>query len=558
MLTVRNLEKTYGALTVLGGVSFSLAPGQKAALVGLNGIGKTTLLRILAGEETFETGEVELARDTCIGYLPQDTSLAGDETIAEYLRRITGITVLEEELDALAGSLTVPAKWKRYEEVSELFEHLDGYSFERNIEIMLEGFGLGSIGTDHRLSDLSSGQKSKVVLTGILLKGVDLLLLDEPTNNLDLPALVWLEDFLERSAAACIVISHDRRFLDKVVRKIFEIHWQTRILEVRNGTYSDYLAECKRSLERQKQQFRLQQDEIKRLEESARQKRQDALRGASWVGSDNDKFLRGFKRDQAGRSGRGAKAIEKRIEQMEKVERPVERSAFTIPIEADDGHGDRNVVVTDLIVGYADTFKVGPISFGVEYGERVGIMGLNGSGKSTLLKTVTGVLQPLSGTVKIGSNLRVGNLMQEHESLPRNEILFDFLKTRTSLDRPRVYAKLAQFGFDERHVLHPISALSPGGRARLLLALFSVLSVNILVLDEPTNHLDMEALDALEETLETYTGTVLIVSHDRHFLEHASLTHTFLLSEGTFTRIEDYRKYITDAEMRARKLLRLL
>ncbi len=558
MIKAKNLHKNYGSLTVLSNISFSLERGQEAALVGNNGTGKTTLLRILAGLEEIDAGTLEIAQNTCIGYLPQDTSLSGNEKISTYLRRITGIDVLEKKLEELSNSLNDHTKTKQYVDVQEKYDHLDGYAFDRRMDIMLSGFGLESVGLEHKLSDLSSGQKSKVALMGILLKGVDLLLLDEPTNNLDLPALIWLEDFLRKTDVACIVVSHDRRFLDHVVKKIFEIDWRTHALTVTGGTYSNYLEMVAKRTTRQKENYQIQQEEIGRLNDSAQEKRTDADRGSRWTGTDNDKFLQGFKRNRASKSSRVAKAIEKRVEQMEKVERPIERDPFEISLEAESGFGTLDIRLIDVVAGYSNGFKIGPVSFEIRYGSRVGIMGLNGTGKSTLLKTVTGQLLPLSGEIEIGSSVRIGNMMQEHETLPRDITPLQLLMERAHLSQQDSYAKLSKFSLDERQVALPVSTLSPGGRARLLLALFSAQSVNTLILDEPTNHLDLEALEALEETLKTYQGTILLVSHDRYFLEKALLGTTYVLSEGTLTRIPDYKVYVASAEERAQKLLKLL
>ena len=558
MIQATHIQKSYGSMIVLADVSFSLAKGQKVALVGDNGIGKTTLLKIVAGLEETDAGTIEVASTACIGYLPQDTSLVGDETIEEYLRQVTGVDVLERKLEELTSHLEDEAKAREYGDLHEQYEHLDGYAFEHRIKVMLSGFGLDSIGLGHSVSNLSSGQKSKVALAGILLKGVDLLLLDEPTNNLDLPALIWLEDFLRKSEAAAIVVSHDRRFLDRIVRKIFELDRNTRTLNISGGTYSDYLEMIAKRIARQKLDYRLQQEEIERLNEQARQQRAASAKGSNWRGSDNDKFLRGFKRDRAGRSSRMAKNIEKRIEQMDKVERPIERDPLEIPLEAEVGPGTLDIRLTDVVAGYADGFTVGPMSFDVRFKSRVGIMGLNGSGKSTILKTITGVLPALGGKIEIGSGVKLGNMMQEHESLPRGETLLEFLMKRAWLSQEMSYAKLARFGFDEQQVKQPIGTLSPGGRARLLLALFSAQSVNMLVLDEPTNHLDLEALNALEETLQSYEGTVLLVSHDRYFLETARLDTTYFLSDGVLTKIPDYKAYVADAEARAQQLLKSL
>lgn len=558
MLKAQMLQKSYGSLTVLSDISFSLGQGQKAALVGHNGTGKTTLLKIVAGLEEADGGTLEISKGACIGYLPQDTSLAGDESILEYLRRTANIDTLEKEIENLSGDLANPDTAKRYGDALSLYEHLEGYTFNHKVEVMLSGFGLENIGLDHSVSKLSSGQKSKIALIGILLKGVDLLLLDEPTNNLDLPALIWLEDFLRKSEASCIIVSHDRRFLDKVVRKIFELDWHTHTLSVTGGTYTDYLAMMSKRIAGQKEEYRIQQEEILRLTTQAHEKRADANKGSKWVPSDNDKFLKGFKRNRAGKSSKVAKTIEKRIEQMDKVEKPFERRPFEISLTSEVGQGDTNIQLTDVIAGYPNGFQIGPFSLQVRYGDRVGIMGLNGSGKSTLLQTITGQLNPVKGTISVGSGIKLGNMMQEHETLPREAVLLDFLSQRAGISIQDSFNKLARFGFDERQIKLPIKTLSPGGRARLLLTLFAAQSVNTLVLDEPTNHLDLEALEALEETLDTYKGTILLVSHDRYFLEKASLDTTYVLADGILSKIPDYKTYVESAEEKARKLLKLL
>ncbi len=254
-----------------------------------------------------------------------------------------------------------------------------------------------------------------------------------------------------------------------------------------------------------------------------------------------------------------AKNIEKRIDQMDKIEKPIERDPFEIPLKAEVGSGTLDIRLVDVVAGYSpDGFTIGPVSFEARYGSRIGILGRNGTGKSTLLKTITGQLVAQSGTIEIGSGVKIGNMMQEHENLPRDRTLIEFLKERAGLREQDSYAMLAKFGFQEGQVKQTIGTLSPGGRARLLLALFSAQSVNVLVLDEPTNHLDLEAIKALEETIEAYQGTILLVSHDRYFLEKARLDSTYTLSEGVLTRISDYKTYVAQAEERASQLLKSL
>ena len=525
MLAVKKISKSYGTKVVFSDVSFSLEKGQRAALVGSNGVGKSTLLKILAKLREADGGKVEINQDSSVGYMPQDMGANGSGTILQYLTQTTNLT--EDEL-------------------------------KHRAEVMMSGFSLDKVGLDRPLADLSSGQKSKIALIGILLTGIDLLLLDEPTNSLDLPALIWLEDFLLKSDVACVIVSHDRRFLDRVTDRVFELDQQTHSLKVSNGSYSEYLERKAKDRSRQKEQYRLQQEEIGRLTEQAREKKASALRGSSWQGSDSDKYLRGFKRDRASKSGQVAKALEKRIEQMDKVERVIEREPLTISLEAHNNGSPMDISLDQVVTGYAGSFELGPISLAVSYGQRVGFLGLNGSGKSTLLKTITGQFAPLSGQVSVGSGLKIGNMMQEHETLPREETLLAFIKTRTGRPDQEVFATLVKFGFSEKDIRGQIAEISPGGRARLLLSLFSLLSVNALVLDEPTNHLDAEAIDALEEVLESYQGTVILVSHDRYFLEKARIDFAYLIADGQLTKVDDFHEYVAMAEQKARKLLRTI
>lgn len=537
------IHKTYGIITVLEDISFSLEKGQKAGLIGYNGTGKTTLLKILAGLIEPDAGKVTVRKGAVIGYMPQDTSLISNETIRDYVGRVSGMTVLEEQMETSPEAMTE-------------YEHRDGYAFYHRLDAILAGFGLSDISTDRLINSLSSGQKSKVFIAGMLLSDPNILLLDEPTNNLDLPALIWLENFLMRSDAACVIISHDRFFLNRLVRKIFEIDWRTRTLNITSGKYSDYLVRKEKELARQWQEHEAQQEDIKRLEEQVRKKKQETLTGSRYIGTDNDKFLRGFKRNRAGKSGKQAKAIEKRIEHMEIVERPVERDAFRIHIQPTKPEGTRDIALTNLVAGYTDDgFKVGPVSLSIPYGSRVVILGLNGTGKTTLLLTLSGELPALDGKISRGNALVVGNLTQEHDNLPREESIKDFLMRRAGISVQDAYALAVKFGFKAAEINKEIAALSPGGRARLLFALFSALSANVLILDEPTNHLDLEALEALEKVVAHHEGTIVLVSHDRYFLEKFRPTDTYVLSEGKLSRQESFKVYAANAERQAKRLM---
>lgn len=544
-LKVEKIHKLYGNVTILSDISFSLEKGQKVGLIGYNGTGKTTLLKILAGITGIDKGKITVRKGLIIGYMPQDTSLVSNETISDYLWRISGIKVLKECLETSSEDLIE-------------YERRNGYAFDYRMEMTLSGLGLSEVSKEKMINSLSSGQKSKVFMAGVLLSDPDILLLDEPTNNLDLSSLIWLENFLMRSNIACIIVSHDRFFLDQVVQKIFEIDWYTRSLNITNGKYSDYLVRKEKDRARQFLEYELQQDEIKRLKDRARNKKIEAMQGSHYVGTDNDKFLRGFKRDRSSKSGKTAKSIEKRIEKMEIIEKPINRDVFRIHIRPIKPEGSRDIVLEDVVAGYKKgEFKIGPISIDINYGSRVVILGPNGSGKSTLLKTISGELKPLEGKIDIGT-LVIGNLMQEHENLPREESIKNFLMKHANISVQDTYALAVKFGFNSKELDKRIFTLSPGERARLLFAFFSIFSVNLLLLDEPTNHLDLEALEAFEEMISHYDGTILVVSHDRYFLNKFKPTDIYFLSNGNLILQQNFDIYVANAEQKAKRLSNIL
>lgn len=542
-IKITKIHKAYGTTVVLKDISLSIEKGQKIGLIGYNGTGKTTLLKIIAGLVEPDSGDITIRKGLSISYVPQDTSLVSDETVHEYICRISGMTILEKEIKTSGDTMS---EYKRR----------DGYTFHHRLDVMLTGFGLRDISNDSPINMLSSGQRSKVFMVGALLSDTDMLLLDEPTNNLDLPALIWLEDFLVRSDITRIIVSHDRVFLNRVAHKIFEIDWYTRMLNGTSGTYSDFVVRKEKERARQWIQYKAQQNEIERLTEQARKKKQEAIAGSHYMGTDNDKSLIKFKRENASRSAKRAKAIERRIDHMDIVEKPNERDLFRIRLVPTKPGGTRDIILTNTVAGYASSkFKIGPISLSIPYGRRVVIFGPNGIGKTTLLKTITGELPALAGDVVRGSALIVGNLMQEHEDLPREESVKDFLMYRAKITIQDVYALVAKSGFRAGEINKKIGTLSPGGRARLLFTLFSTFCVNVLVLDEPTNHLDLEALEALEEAMDHYDGTIILVSHDRYFLEKFNSTDTYVLSDGKLVRQESFETYINTVEKEAKNLI---
>lgn len=564
MLTLKNIRKIYGIHRVLEKVSFSIGEGQKVALVGQNGVGKSTLLKIAAGLETFEKGERIVPNRCLLGYLPQEVGALPDETLIAYLRRMAGLAELEKEIKRLEKHLDEEAILAEFEAAEHDYTRLGGYDFERKARSILEGLFLDHVGLNRPLSELSGGEKRKAALAGVLLRGVDILFLDEPTNNLDLPALLWLENYLKRSKATCLIASHDRRFLDHVVKKVVEIDWFKREAIMYTGGWSEYAEMKAHAFRRHKEQYRMQEAERERLLESMAEKKEWVIRVQEKAAPDNDKFTSNYKKERATRKfDASAKALEGRQRRLDDIERPLERPPLDIILQTEK-NDESSIVVQDLIFGYPEdegkkTYRGGPVNLNIPLGSRIAILGNNGVGKSTLLQTLTGSLVPLSGTVTCGAQVKFGYLMQEHENIIQSETPRQLFKKRLpDFDAFEVSLMLSEYQFPPDTLDSKIVYLSPGERVRLILALLSMLHANVLVLDEPTNHLDLEAIEALEESLAVYPGTLLLVTHDRLFLERVELPEKYVLEAGTLTRVMDYAAYEAAALPQVKRVLKRL
>ncbi|MBP7061041.1 MAG: ABC-F family ATP-binding cassette domain-containing protein [Candidatus Moranbacteria bacterium] len=561
MLTLKNIRKIYGIHRVLEKVSFSLGEGQKVALVGQNGVGKSTLLKIAAGLESFEKGERIVPNRALVGYLPQEVGALPEETLIEYLRRMAGLAELEKEMARLEKHLDEEAILAQFELVQHDYERLGGYDFERKAKSILEGLFLSRVGLKRPLDELSGGEKRKAALAGVLLRGVDILLLDEPTNNLDLPALLWLENYLKRSKSTCFIASHDRRFLDHVVKKVVEIDWFKREAIMYTGGWSEFAEMKAHALRRHKEQYRMQEAERERLFDSIDEKKEWVIRVKARKAPDHDKLTSNFKKERAVRKFEGtATALQGREERLDAVERPLERPLLDIVLTSEKKE-DSGIALTKVAFGYPQrgSFQGGPVNLEIPLGARVAFLGNNGVGKSTLLQTITGTLPALSGTVKRGQDVIFGYLMQEHENISLTQTPRELFKKRLpDFDAFQVSLMLSEFQFSPDVLDDKIKYLSPGERVRLILALLSLLHANVLVLDEPTNHLDLEAIEALEESLAEYAGTLLLVTHDRLFLERVDLSAQYLLEGGQLTLVENYALYEQEALVKVTRVLKRL
>lgn len=526
MIKVTKLSKYFDDKTVLNKISFNVEKGNKIALTGFNGSGKTTLLRILAGEESYSNGLLESRKNVITGFVPQDPIGFSKTKVIDFLLKDKNKSKDEE--------------------------------FLRRIDIMFAGFVLPENIKNKKIGELSSGQKTKVFLTNVLLQDVDLLLLDEPTNNLDLPALIWLEDYLLNFKGACIVVSHDKVFLDKVTNKVFEIDWHDHTLRISNAKYSNYLMERQIEFNRLTQTHTQQKEEVVRLRGVAVAQQEKGLKGQKWKSPDNDKMLQGFKQNRAARSFKSSKVTMGRIKRIDFVEKPKERDELSLKINSEINSPSLEIKLKDVVTGYKGDFIIGPINLEVDYGKRVCIVGPNGVGKTTILKTITGMLKSMTGTVSVGSGVHFGNFMQEHENLPQNKTPLKFLKDHLGVDKELIYNHLTKFGFSEIDIKAQIKFLSPGGRARLLFAYFIATNVNTLILDEPTNHLDIEAEMALEDSLKDFKGTIIAVSHDRKFVRDVHFDYYYIVSEKGLETLTSFEGYVAEMEKRSKKLIRML
>lgn len=561
MLAVKRIRKSFGTRRLLHEVSFNMSRGQRIALVGENGTGKSTLLKIIAGLEPSDRGTVTLLKGVLVGYLAQETVATGDETALQFLYQATGISALEAEMAKLEPGIDQPEILEQYEALRERFERLGGYVFLDRAKGILDGLALDSLDLDRQLDTFSGGEKRKLALAAVLLSGVDLLLLDEPTNNLDLVALLWLETYLVRSEVTLLVASHDRTFLDHVVSRVLAIDPMKHGVMLYNGNWSTYAETKAHHFRRAKELYSAQERERDRVVTSAAEKIHWADETKKKRGPDRDKLASNYKKERAIKKFTGsAKALEGRLDRLNDHEKPFERPPLEFELVPGAKTTPPAIALSRVSIGYD---KKQPVAKGITlrlpFRSRTALLGANGSGKSTLIKTILGILPPLVGTVRVGKGAVFGDLMQEGENLPQGETAITYFAKRFRLyERQDVLLLLARFGFVPDEATVKIGRLSPGERVRLVIASLVHRGANILILDEPTNHLDLEAIEALEDALTAYPGTVILVTHDRAFLSHVKLDQSFLLIDGKIESIPDYAAYAKRLEREAKRRLKRL
>ncbi|MFM1724120.1 ABC-F family ATP-binding cassette domain-containing protein [Rhodococcus sp. PAM 2766] len=539
-LRISGLSASRGERTLFSDLDLTVAPGDVIGLVGANGAGKSTLLTTLAGVGSADVeGTVTLSPpDATVGYLAQEPDRIAGETILEFLGRRTGVTAAESTMNAAAESLADGGE-DLYSPALDKWLALGGADLAERAEKVLTDLGLDVTGDAH-MTDLSGGQAARAGLASLLLSRYDILLLDEPTNDLDLPGLEQLEQFVAETRTALVVVSHDREFLARTVTGIVELDLAQQQIAVYDGGYESYLAEREVARRHAREAYDEYAGNLSALEDRAQMQRnwlehgvRNARRKAK--GGDSDKMGRKARAESTEKQAAKARQTQRRIERLEVVDEPRKEWELRMEIAAAPRSGAVVSTVNGAVIR-RDGFTFGPVTAQIEWGDRILVTGPNGSGKSTLLKVLLGKLPPDEGTATLGSGVAVGEIDQARGLFEGDEPLADaFGALVPDWPEAEVRTLLAKFGLKGHHVLRSASSLSPGERTRAALALLQARGVNLLVLDEPTNHLDLPAIEQLEQAMESFTGTLLLVTHDRRMLDTMRHTRRWHMDGGRLT-----------------------
>ncbi|MFJ3927120.1 ABC-F family ATP-binding cassette domain-containing protein [Streptomyces sp. NPDC090022] len=536
-LVVKDLAAGHGERTLFAGLDLVVAPGDVIGLVGVNGAGKSTLLRLLAGLDTPEDGELRLSPPTAaVGHLPQEPERREGESVRDFLARRTGVAAAQAELDAATQGLVdgTPGADDAYAGALDRWLNLGGADLDERAEEVADDLGL-AVGLDLPMTALSGGQAARAGLASLLLSRYDVFLLDEPTNDLDLDGLERLEAFVKGLRAGTVVISHDREFLTRTVTKVLELDLAQQQINLYGGGYDAYLEERATARRHAREEYEEYADKRSALEGRALMQRNwmdKGVRNARRKASDNDKIGRKLRGESSEKQAAKARQTQRAIERLEVVDEPRKEWELRMEIATAPRSGSVVATLREATVKRGD-FTFGPASLQIDWADRVAITGANGAGKSTLLAALLGRLPLDSGAATLGSGVLVGEVDQARGLFLGEEPLLEaFCAAVPETEPADVRTLLAKFGLKAAHVLRPAATLSPGERTRAALALLQGRGVNLLVLDEPTNHLDLPAIEQLESALESYEGTLLLVTHDRRMLDAVRTTRRLVVTGG--------------------------
>mgnify|MGYP000560273811 FL=1 len=529
ILSCNNISKSFGTDVIIKSCSFNIEDHEKAAIVGINGAGKSTLLKIITGIEPADTGLVTLAKDKTLGYLSQQQNLNSDNTIYDELLSVKQyILDMEAQLRSIenqmksADDTALETLMKKYSDLNHEFELNNGYAYKSEITGVLKGLGFAEEDFTLNVNTLSGGQKTRVALGRLLLSKPDIILLDEPTNHLDMESISWLENYLLNYSGAVLIVAHDRYFLDKIVSKIIEL--DNGNATVFSGNYTDYASKKAILRNMQLKEYLNQQREIKHQEEVITK-------------------LKQFNREK---SIKRAESREKMLNKMEFVDKPeILNDKMDIKLEPNVISGNDVLTVDNLTKGFDGTVLFDNICFQIKRGERVALIGNNGTGKTTILKLINGIIPADSGSIYLGAKVNIGYYDQEHHVLDPDKTIFDEIRDAyPDLNNTQIRNTLAAFLFTNEDVFKYIKDLSGGERGRVSLAKLMLSNANFLILDEPTNHLDITSKEILENALNSYTGTVLFVSHDRYFINSTATRIIELANKTVVNYIGNYDYYL--------------
>lgn len=533
ILACHNINKSFGEHLIVQDGSFHIEDREKAALVGINGAGKSTIFKMIMGEEPSDGGEVILAKGKTIGYLAQHQNLSLGNTVYEELKTAKSqliemeqqIRSIELELKNL-GKEALKERLETYNRLVSTFEAMNGYAYESEITGVLKGLGFQESDFSKRTDTLSGGQKTRVSLGKLLLTQPDILLLDEPTNHLDLHSISWLETYLLNYTGAVFIVSHDRFFLNRVVTKVVEI--EQGHIRMYSGNYKAYAEKKQQIRDAQLKEYLNQQREIKHQQAVIEK-------------------LRSFNREK---SIKRAESREKMLEKISPVEKPSETvSEMHLTLEPSFISGNDVLTVEQLSKGFDSKMLFKDVSFEIKRGEHVAVIGDNGTGKTTLLKILNQVISADAGSFTLGSKVKIGYYDQEHHVLHDDKTIFDEISDDyPTLNNTQIRNTLAAFQFTGDEVFQLIGKLSGGEKGRVSLAKLMLSEANFLILDEPTNHLDITSKEILEHALNEYTGTVLYVSHDRYFINQTANRILELVNQTFVNYIGNYDYYLEKKE----------